>query len=134
MLAAVALVYAWENWPAARQLLAGASLTDLAATPRDVFSETRVFTPNGSISNDAASGLASTTVLVLGGALIAALPMAWVYSLTRRRKGFEQSMVHILVLLPLAVAGMLILIQSSLALAFSLARDRCRSALSEYAR
>jgi hypothetical protein len=44
-----------------------------------------------------------------------------VYSLTRRRRGFQQSMVHILVLLPVAVAGMVVLIQNSLALAFSLA-------------
>jgi hypothetical protein len=121
VLVAVALVLAWEHWPPARQLLAGASATDLIATPRDVFSQARVFTPAGAVSSDAAWQLAATTLFVLGGALIAALPMAWVYSLTRRRKGFEQSMVHILVLLPLAVAGMVILIQNSLALAFSLA-------------
>jgi hypothetical protein len=58
---------------------------------------------------------------VLAGALAASIPVTWVYSLTRRRRGFTQSLVHILVLLPLAVAGMVVLIQNSLALAFSLA-------------
>ena len=64
---------------------------------------------------------ATSTLLALGGALATALPVAWVYSLTRRRRGFEQSMVHIILLLPVAVAGMVVLIQNSVALAFSLA-------------
>lgn len=119
--AAIVLVYAWEHWPAVRQLLAGASLADLVASPRDALFETQLNTPTGAISSESAVRLATTTMLVLVGALVAALPLAWVYSLTRRRKGFEQSMVHILVLLPLAVAGMVVLIQNSLALAFSLA-------------
>ena len=69
--------------------------------------------------NDAASGLASTMVLVLGGGLIAAAdgvdPSCRDGARVRAVDGAH------LVLLPLAVAGMLILIQSSLALAFSLA-------------
>lgn len=63
--------------------------------------------------------LAST--LSIGGALAVALPVAWVYVLTRRRKGFMQSIVHTLVVLPIAVAGVVVLVQDSLALAFSLA-------------
>ena len=66
-------------------------------------------------------GFAPLTLLALTGALLTALPVAWVYSLTRRKKGFDQSMVHMLTLLPLAIAGMVVLIQNSLALAFSLA-------------
>jgi hypothetical protein len=41
--------------------------------------------------------------------------------LTRRPKGFRQSLVHTLIILPIAVAGMLVLVQHSLTLAFSLA-------------
>ncbi|MDF1502850.1 DUF4956 domain-containing protein [Roseisolibacter sp. H3M3-2] len=60
----------------------------------------------------------------LGAAVAAfalALPVAWTYMLTRERKGYRQSTVHTLVLLPVVVAGVVVLVKSSLALAFSLA-------------
>lgn len=48
-------------------------------------------------------------------------PVAWVYMGARRRRGREQSFVLTLLLLPLAVAGIVIIVENSLALAFSLA-------------
>jgi hypothetical protein len=54
-------------------------------------------------------------------AMLLALPVAWVYRITRRKKGFTQSIVHTLIVLPVAVAGIMVLVQNSLALAFSLA-------------
>src|SRR4051812_35142737 len=36
------------------------------------------------------------------GALALALPLAWVFVITRRRKGFSQSIVHTLLILPIA--------------------------------
>ena len=55
------------------------------------------------------------------GALLLTIPVAWVHVLTRRPKGFRQSLVHTLIILPIAVAGMLVLVQHSITLAFSLA-------------
>ena len=55
------------------------------------------------------------------GALALTLPLTWVFVITRRRKGFSQSIVHTLVVLPLAVAGLMTLVQDSLPLAFGLA-------------
>jgi uncharacterized protein DUF4956 len=55
------------------------------------------------------------------GALALALPLAWVFVITRRRKGFSQSIVHTLIILPIAVAGIMVVVQNSLALAFGLA-------------
>lgn len=55
------------------------------------------------------------------GALVLAIPVAWVYLITRRRKGFAQSVVHTILMLPLAVAGTMVLVQNSIPLAFSLA-------------
>jgi hypothetical protein len=49
------------------------------------------------------------------------VPVAWVYILTRRKKGFRQSVVHTLIILPLVVAGVVVLVKNSIALAFSLA-------------
>ena len=43
------------------------------------------------------------------------------YVLTRAKKGYQQSVVHLLIVLPLVVSGIVVLVQYSLALAFSLA-------------
>ena len=50
-----------------------------------------------------------------------AVPVAWTYMWTRRMKGYRQSVVHSLILLPVVVAGVVVLVKSSIALAFSLA-------------
>ena len=61
------------------------------------------------------------TMAAMLGALALALPVSWVYLITRRKKGFTQSVMHTLLVLPIAVAGIMVLVQNSLALAFSLA-------------
>ena len=55
------------------------------------------------------------------GAFLLALPVAWVYMFTHLKKGYRQSSVHTLVLLPVVVAGITVLVKNSLALAFALA-------------
>lgn len=62
----------------------------------------------------------SAIVAVLVAALLA-FPVAWVYTFTHERRGYRQSVVHTLVLLPVVVAGVVVLVKDSLALAFSLA-------------
>ncbi len=59
--------------------------------------------------------------LGLVGIFVFMAPVAWVYMGARRRRGREQSFVLTLLLLPLAVAGIVIIVENSLALAFSLA-------------
>jgi len=59
--------------------------------------------------------------LSMAGVIILMKPVAWVYMGARRRRGREQSFVMTLLLLPLAVAGIVIIVENSLALAFSLA-------------
>lgn len=65
--------------------------------------------------------LAPTVLLAMAGALLLALPVAWVYVLTRAKRGYQQSVVQMLVALPLVVAGVVVLVKDSLALAFGLA-------------
>jgi hypothetical protein len=65
--------------------------------------------------------LAGTTVAAMLGALVFALPVSWVYLLTRARRGYQQSVVHTLVMLPMVVAGVVVLVRDSVALAFGLA-------------
>lgn len=54
-------------------------------------------------------------------AFVLALPVAWTYMFTRQKKGYSQSVVHTLVLLPVVVAAVAVLVRNSIALAFSLA-------------
>jgi hypothetical protein len=60
------------------------------------------------------------TVAMTGAGLLG-LPVAWLYTITRHKRGYRQSLVHSLVLLPVVVAGVVVLVKFSLALAFSLA-------------
>lgn len=53
-------------------------------------------------------------------AFASALPVAWIYTLTRRKKGFQQSVVQTYLILPVVAAGIVVLVKHSLALAFSL--------------
>jgi hypothetical protein len=64
--------------------------------------------------------LAITTALCMTGAFVLMLPVTWVYILTRQKKGFRQSVVQTLIFLPIVVAGVVLLVKNSIALAFSL--------------
>jgi uncharacterized protein DUF4956 len=55
------------------------------------------------------------------GAFLLLIPTSWVYMATRRRKGFDQSVVQTMLILALSVAGVVVIVRNSLALAFSLA-------------
>jgi hypothetical protein len=67
-------------------------------------------------------GVAITTVLILLGALVLILPVTWVYMSARPSGGqHNQNVVQTLIILPLVVAGIVFMVQNSLALAFSLA-------------
>jgi hypothetical protein len=66
--------------------------------------------------------VAVTTVLILIGALVLILPVTWVYMSARPSGGqHNQNVVQTLIFLPLVVAGIVFIVQNSLALAFSLA-------------
>jgi len=61
------------------------------------------------------------TLLAVLGALVLVIPIAWVYMVTKREVRYDQSLVHTIIILPIAVTGIVIIVQDSLALAFSLA-------------
>ncbi len=65
-------------------------------------------------------GMPFTEVFAMAAAFLLMLPVAWIYVMTRRRKGFRQSVVQTLVILPIVVAGVVFMVKNSLALAFSL--------------
>ncbi|MBM4194402.1 MAG: DUF4956 domain-containing protein [Gemmatimonadetes bacterium] len=59
-------------------------------------------------------------IVAMVTAFVTALPVAWVYTLTRNKKGYQQSVVQTLIILPFTVAGIVVLVKHSIALAFSL--------------
>lgn len=61
------------------------------------------------------------TSIILFGTLVLMLPVSWVYMSTRPSKTHNQSVAQTLLFLPLVVAGIVLIVQNSLALAFSLA-------------
>jgi hypothetical protein len=65
--------------------------------------------------------LAVTVALAMFSSVLLALPTAWVYTRTRAKRGYQQSVVQTLIVLPLVVAGIVVMVKYSVALAFSLA-------------
>jgi hypothetical protein len=64
---------------------------------------------------------AAITLIAMVTATALVLPVAWVYMVTKRRGGYDQSVVQTVIILPMTVAGTVILVRNSLALAFALA-------------
>ena len=55
------------------------------------------------------------------GALLTSLPVSWVYMGIRNDDEYDQSLINTILVLPMVVTGIVIIVQNSLALAFSLA-------------
>ena len=95
-----------------------------SASPRSVPpvpDRDRCSTPSGALQPVMTPvALALTTALCMIGPFLLMLPVTWVYILTRQKKGFRQSVVQTLIILPIVVAGVVLLVKNSMALAFSL--------------
>ena len=52
------------------------------------------------------------------GALLTALPVSWLYMAVRTTEDYDQSLVNTVVILPIVVTSIVIIVQSSLSLAF----------------
>jgi hypothetical protein len=107
----------------------------LPVLPHDIFPGRTLALPDGAgglLGDEAARstsvrmsltgslGRALATVVVTAGALLITLPVAWVYMYTKRRR-YDPSLVQSVIILPIVVAGILLVVKDSLALAFSLA-------------
>lgn len=60
-------------------------------------------------------------VVAIIGAILASFPVSWVYMAVRSGEEYDQSLVNTIIVLPMVVTGIVIIVQNSLALAFSLA-------------
>jgi hypothetical protein len=66
-------------------------------------------------------GTAAAAAIVMLGALALVIPVAWTYMRTKPRARYDASLVQTVIILPVAIAGIVLIVRDSLALAFSLA-------------
>ena len=110
--------------PNADRLLIGKGLVEATATPESgTILQDGLSAPAAEVSLGTTSlmGLVGTTSLILLGTLLLMLPVTWVYMSARSVPGHSQAVVQTLMRLPLVVAGIVLIVRDSLALAFSLA-------------
>ncbi|HSA54540.1 MAG TPA: DUF4956 domain-containing protein [Gemmatimonadaceae bacterium] len=121
VLAAVAAALA-AIFPAADRLLLGRGITLPEASPI-VLQDALVATEStaDALGANSFTELALTTALLLLGTLMLMLPVSWVYMSARREPGHSQAVAQTLLILPIVVAGIVLIVRNSLALAFSLA-------------
>ena len=120
----VALFLVTRFIPSSERLLVGKGLTDAGSLPRraDPSGRTQRWKRGGSRTrHHFAHPARSTTALILLGTLLLMLPVSWVYMSARNIPGHSQAVVQTLIILPLVVAGIVLMVRDSLALAFSLA-------------
>jgi hypothetical protein len=116
----VVLFLAVRYVPFAREVVAGVRLGELQAGLSGAFGPDAP-PPVGTSLNTGPWTGAVVAALSMLGALAIMLPVTWVYMVTRRSRGYDESVVHTLLILPVAVTGIVMIVQNSVALAFSLA-------------
>src|SRR6187399_747226 len=102
-------------------VLTGERANQLPTTPlllQDALTSGPVTAPTGGLGAHLAFTISTAFVLLSTLALM--LPVTWVYMSARAGQGHNQSVVQALIVLPMIVAGIVLIVANSLALAFSL--------------
>jgi len=115
LLVAVAL----KAWPASRSYLPIGGVESLISQPSKNPLEASEAIRAAHVGNLGQSLF--WLVVAIIGALLAALPVSWVYMGVRDDEEYDQSLINTIIVLPMVVTGIVIIVQNSLALAFSLA-------------
>ena len=118
---ALAFVLLYRFFPAIDSVMSGDRLAQLAKTPsllQDGLSTGQIQAPVASIQSRVE--FAASTPFVFVSTLALMLPVTWVYMSARSGHGHNQSVVQALIVLPMIVAGIVLIVSNSLALAFSL--------------
>lgn len=116
---AAALALLVQYVPSIREVVSGSRLNQLGTGLEEAFGVTAP-----PIGQEVGAGPWSGAVvagLSMLGALAMMVPVTLVYMITRSRRGYDESVVHTLLILPVAVTGIVMIVQNSVALAFSLA-------------
>jgi hypothetical protein len=108
-------------FPVVNQLFSGERLEELTRTGREILQDGLDNNSRPMFDVPPRLELAISTVLVVAGTLALMLPVSWVYMSTRRAQRYNQAIVQSLIILPIVVAGIILIVRNSVALAFSLA-------------
>jgi len=106
-------------WPAAQGWLPVGGVEQLIAQPaKNPLQATEAV--RAAHVNNLGQSLFWLAVAIVG-ALLLSLPVSWVYMGIRNDDEYDQSLINTILVLPMVVTGIVIIVQNSLALAFSLA-------------
>ena len=120
---AVVVVLLYYFFPGAIRGIAEKGLGEVAEGPTvltDALSGAAGGQAGGVFGVGTLGSLAVNTLMILFGTLALMLPVTWVYMSARPAIGHNQAVVQTLIILPIVVAGIVYIVQNSLALAFSL--------------
>ena len=118
---ALLVIIAIQVWPHSRDWLPIGGVQDLMSQAQTKTNALEVAaTARSAHSATMEQSLFWLTVAIIG-ALLSALPVSWTYMAVRSGEEYDQSLVSTIVVLPMVVTGIVIIVQNSLALAFSLA-------------
>lgn len=115
---ALALLVQYVPW--IRDVVSGSRLNELGGGLEEAFGVSAAPPIGQEIAAGPWSGAVVAGLSMLG-ALAIMIPVTLVYMITRSRRGYDESVVHTLLILPVAVTGIVMIVQNSVALAFSLA-------------
>jgi hypothetical protein len=113
-----AVLLALYFFPNLRAFMPFGGVEALMSSPRTGIES--MFAPNAVEVANLRETLYWLSITILG-ALLTALPSSWVYISVRSSKDYDQSLVDTIVVLPIVVTSIIIIVQNSLALAFSIA-------------
>ena len=123
--AAVALVawYVLTSFPDLKDKLPIGSAKALIAQPAGSGEGSNALTEVAKGSYDQIATIGGSIGWMLAAviaALLAALPVSWVYMRTRSEEEYDQSLISTVLILPVTVTSIVIIVQNSLSLAFAL--------------
>jgi hypothetical protein len=116
---AVALFIAMKLWPDLKNWLPIGGVEQLISQPSKNPLEASETIRAAHVGNFGQSVF--WLVVAIIAAILVALPVSWTYMAVRGGHEYDQSLVNTIIVLPMVVTGIVIIVQNSLALAFSLA-------------
>jgi hypothetical protein len=116
---ALALFLALKIWPELRGYLPVGGVEQLITQPAKNPLEANEAVRAAHVANLGQSIF--WLVVAIAAAIAVSLPVSWVYMAVRSGEDYDQSLVNTIIVLPMIVTGIVIIVQNSLALAFSLA-------------
>jgi hypothetical protein len=115
----LAIFIALKIWPELRSYLPIGGVEQLIAQPSKNPLEASEAVRAAHVANYGQSVF--WLVVAIIAAIVVSLPVSWVYMAVRQGQEYDQSLVNTIIVLPMVVTGIVIIVQNSLALAFSLA-------------